>query len=317
MAAFLRQRASGLASRTTSAKTLRLAGLRWASSKAPRTLTREPTLVAKSSLQVARKLAAEETLGESVRSKGGSPMDTTPLHERAAKARSCFAMSESQVKAALQVVSDYEDVLEACAQNVKMGPWEATSGAVLPYYLNASTNMLDKGVAHKIIRMCLDVLEARLPPGGGERLLVCGMEAAGGMMVCQMAAMAPLTHPQLLDSLDFVYIRKNRKKSGTCQQLEGPGFITGRTAESCPINAVWLDDANSTGSSLRDGVLLLAKDYNIHVHTAIYLVDRQEDRAELPVEEMGLADPCLDELELLAMYSLADIDAKAPKLHDN
>lgn len=65
-----------------------------------------------------------------------------------------------------------------------------------------------------------------LPPVRGQfttddRILVVGMEVAGGMMVSQLAAVAPVTHPKLAEIADFVYCRKRKKTSGTCQQLEG------------------------------------------------------------------------------------------------
>jgi len=258
----------------------------------------------------------EDPVGRSFRSYGGVHHDNSALEDRAEKARECKAMKQAEVMEVLSEKEDYEVVLKACAQNVKMGPWKATSGQTLPYYLNATTNMMDKTVSHRITRMCLDVIAAKIDKfaGEGESLLILGMEAAGGMMVCQLAAVAPITHPGLLERVEFVYVRKARKTSGTCQQLEGPMIVTDRKPDSPPWNAIWLDDANSTGGSLRDGVLMLVKDYNIHVHTALYLVDRAEDRISLPVEKMGLADPALDEVEVTALYALKDIDALTPKL---
>jgi len=227
-----------------------------------------------------------------------------------------MAMEKAEVMEMLSNKEDYDIVLKACARNVKMGPWKATSGQVLPYYLNATTNMMDKAVAYRITRMCLDVVAAKIDAfaGNGDSLLILGMEAAGGMMVCQLAAVAPFTHPGLLERVEFVYVRKTKKTSGTCQQLEGPTIITDRKPDSTPWNAIWIDDANSTGGSLRDGVLMLAKDYNIHVRTALYLVDRTEDRVALPVAKMGLSDPALDEVEIKALYALQSVDELVPKL---
>jgi orotate phosphoribosyltransferase len=47
------------------------------------------------------------------------------------------------------------------------------------------------------------------------------------------------------------------------------------------MRCVWVDDCNSTGSSLRDGVKLVKEDYNIDVEKALYLVDRSSDRATM------------------------------------
>ena len=109
--------------------------------------------------------------------------------------------------------------------------------------------------------------------------------------------------------VDFVYCRKRKKGSGTCQQLEGPQFITDRGPGSPQLRAVWLDDANSTGSSLRDGALLLQSDYNLAITHALYLVDRAEDRAELPIEKIGLVDPVLDDVVVMALYGLEQVSA--------
>ena len=53
------------------------------------------------------------------------------------------------------------------------------------------------------------------------------------------------------------------------------------TQHSAPLRAVWLDEANSTGSELLKNVLLLQRDYNVRVTGAIFLVDRSRDRADL------------------------------------
>ena len=37
------------------------------------------------------------------------------------------------------------------------------------------------------------------------------------------------------------------------------------------------------GSSLKAGIQLLKRDYNINITHALYLVDRQKDREDLPV----------------------------------
>ena len=63
---------------------------------------------------------------------------------------------------------------------------------------------------------------------------------AGGVMVGQCAALAALTHAHLLPAVDFVYLRKKRKSSGTMQQLEGPNHISSRTPASPPLSAVVL-----------------------------------------------------------------------------
>eukprot|EP00931_Biecheleriopsis_adriatica_P058837 TRINITY_DN35104_c4_g1_i1.p1 TRINITY_DN35104_c4_g1~~TRINITY_DN35104_c4_g1_i1.p1 ORF type:complete len:248 (-),score=43.22 TRINITY_DN35104_c4_g1_i1:47-790(-) len=235
--------------------------------------------------------------------------------EAVQKARSCCAVDKESFREALTRKEDYEEVLAACARNVKMGPFTATSGITLEYYLNAATNLLDKGVALKCTRLTLDLIKQRFQtsPGASEKLLVVGAEMAGGVMVGQCAAVAPLTHPDMLEWCDFVYCRKKRKESGTMQQLEGPNHITGRSPESPPCRGVLLDDANSTGGSLLEFARLLKKDYNIDLAGAVYLVDRAKDRAELPAQKLGMANPALQDTKVLALFGLEAVDALVPK----
>jgi len=198
----------------------------------------------------------------------------------------------------------YTEVLHGIARNVKMGPFLATSGVMLPYYLNAATNFFDPLIAPKLTLVFSRILGNWLPPSP-EKYLVCGMEMAGGILAGQLAA-AGLQ--KLNDICDFVYIRKAQKSTGTCQHLEGPNVYTRRTAESPPVKGVWVDDANSTGSSLKEGVYMLKTLYNIHITHALYLVDRYQDRADLPVEKQHYMDPVFDDIEVRAIYDLGQVD---------
>merc|ERR1712086_726664 len=108
--------------------------------------------------------------------------------EVVAKARASIGIPKADLLPMLSDQSDYDKVLMACAKNAKMGPFTATSGLILDYYLNVSTNMMDPGAATSIARMSLDVLQARFKPDDGSKLYVVGMEMAGGVMVGQCAA---------------------------------------------------------------------------------------------------------------------------------
>jgi len=229
--------------------------------------------------------------------------------EREARARGSFALSKEELLGVLSCPEDYNVALEACARNVKQGPFTATSGLVLEYLLNAATSLLDKHVAAQITRMTLDVIAAFFkPPAEGEMLLAIGGEMGGGVMAGQCAAVASITHPSLLSWVDFAYMRKTRKTSGTLQQIEAPNHITSRTADSAPLCAVWLDEANSSGAELLKNVLLLKQEYNITVVGAIYLVDRSRDRKALPVVQMPMANAALDDVRVVALYDLEPID---------
>merc|ERR1712083_839526 len=111
-------------------------------------------------------------------------------------------------------------------------------GLELPYLLNAATSLLDKSVAMQLTRMTLDVLTAKFKSRmkDDEKLVVVGGEMGGGVMAAQCCAVAPLTHKDLGDWCDFGYMRKDRKKSGTKQQLEAPPHLTDRDAHGRNIN---------------------------------------------------------------------------------
>jgi orotate phosphoribosyltransferase len=251
--------------------------------------------------------------------------------------------------------AQHAQVLQGLASNVKNGPFTATSGAVLPYYLNASTNFLDKNIAPKIVTLFAKFMAAWLPKLPRDaKYIVCGMEMAGGIIASQLAS----ANNEGLNQLgDFVYIRKEKKTSGTCQQLEGPNFITTRTPDSqvavpffAPLSVlfsgwldplyqifpvflpdpfksspifpvtpqvatgVWVDDANSTGSSLKAGIEMLKSQYNIEVTHALYLVDRFQDRQNLTDEKQHLASPVFDNVEIKALYDLDQVDQLIPKI---
>ena len=216
-----------------------------------------------------------------------------------------------------QLAELYADVRAGVVRNVKTQPcgFKATSGVVLPYYLNLSTNFMDPHVAPKIValvsRMLLK-LHPTIALSPDERVAVVGMEVAGGMLVSQLAC---TMNPELNAKFDFCYMRKNKKTTGTAQQLEGLKMFTERTAASPPMKAVWVDDVNSTGSSLTTGIETLLADYNIEVATALYVCDRSQDRADLPPEKMFLAKPRFTEgrTRIVALMDLKEIDPLVPR----
>ena len=113
-----------------------------------------------------------------------------------------------------------------------------------------------------------------------------------------------------LENINYIYIRKKRKTTGTCQQLEAPLQFTSRTPSSPLIQAIWIDDCLSTGTSLRDGVKLLLHDYNIKIVGAFFCVDRSVDRANIPEEEQPLLDPILQDVKIVALCDLKDVDLR-------
>lgn len=181
---------------------------------------------------------------------------------------------------------------------------------------------MDKFVAPLILEEFGAIIEKKIIPSlpqnvtsANERLLCVGMEVAGGVCISQfnftfkmlVSQLAAANKSALNKLVDYCYVRKSRKSTGTQQQLEGPQEFTSRTKDSPVLYAIWLDDALSTGTSLLEGIEMLKQDYNIQVVAALYLVDRSVDRANL--KEQKLANPVFDNVQLFAAYDLAFIDA--------
>ena len=194
---------------------------------------------------------------------------------------------------------------------------------------------MDKRVAPKIVEIMghyLIHLQQTLPAfqnlpehHRNEPLLLVGMELAGGMLVSQFAAFASTLHEEkakasspppksVYEAFDFLYVRKSRKTTGTCQQLEGEQKFTTRTPESPVLYAIWIDDALSTGTSLLEGIEMLKKEYNIEVKASLYLVDRSKDRKDLALEKQKLAHPVFANVEVAAVYDLEEVDQKIGSL---
>jgi orotate phosphoribosyltransferase len=212
----------------------------------------------------------------------------------------------------------YDDVLRGIVSNVKSQPggFVATSGVVLPYYLNLSTNFMDPRVAPRLVSLVIETLLRAVIPSLdlslGERVAIVGMEVAGGMLVSQLAAAA---NTRLLEVCDFIYMRKNRKTTGTAQQLEAMQVFTSRTPTSAKLKAIWVDDCNSTGSSLCEGIVTLQEDYNIDVVQALYIVDRSHDRKDLPNARQKLSDERFvsGATVISAIMDLSEVDVLVPR----
>ena len=222
---------------------------------------------------------------------GVVPQDVSPDALEWAKQSFRSADVDEWLKQHPDMKDIYAKVLNGFVNNVKTKPggFVATSGVVLPYYLNLSTNFMDPVVApllaHLVAGFLLKVHKEMGSPT--DKIAIVGMEVAGGMLVAQLAAMGDTT---LNDKYDFVYMRKARKSTGTAQQLEGTKKFTNRTHDSPPLRTIWIDDVNSTGSSLCDGINVLKEDYNMDVVMAVYCVDRSVDRQNLPNERQRLSD---------------------------
>jgi len=225
--------------------------------------------------------------------------------------RSCSLTKEQMLRGHVCTNDEYKIVQEKLASNIFDEKVIASSGLVLDYLLNASTNLMDKQVAPIITRMTLNVLDRILTKRrklrGAEEILVVGGEVGGGIMVSQCAATASSTHTNVYNNCDFAYMRKNKKKTGTKQQLESLAKITKRTPESTELYAVWLDEVNSTGNELLKNVNLLKSDYNITVIAAIFIVDRSADRTNISPSARKMADKALANVNCTAFYDLQPI----------
>jgi len=176
------------------------------------------------------------------------------------------------------------------AANAKLPPvgssyFLATSGVRLPYYLNLTTNLLIPSVSRLAAAHCKRMLHEMIQHVressliASSRDIYCiGPETAGGILVSQVCQAWSESDEEETPNMNFIYMRKKRKLTGTLQHIEGAPFITGRSSRSSPALGVWLDDVVSTGKSLLDGVKLLKEDYNINIVAALFLVDRSSDR---------------------------------------
>ena len=127
---------------------------------------------------------------------------------------------------------------------------------------------------------------------------------AGGAMVSQLCV-----HPEISTlGIDLVYMRKNRKTSGTLQQLEGPKHVTSRTSTSAPSYAIWIDDCMSSGASSVVGKETLKRDYNIDVKACVYLIDRCVDRVNMPEKRLAIISNALRGVDIYATYDMGDIE---------
>lgn len=213
----------------------------------------------------------------------------------------------------------YDKVMAGIVSNVKTQPggFLATSGVVLPYYLNLSTNFMDPEVAPLLVDLFSRVLckiydELGLP--AGEKVAIVGPEVAGGMLVSQLSAAG---NAELNKRFDYVYMRKAKKSTGTAQQLEAMKAYTSRTPESAARKCIWIDDVNSTGSSLCEGIVTLLQDYNLDVAVAFYVVDRAADRQNLEQPRQRLSDERFvsGATVIRAIMDLSEVDLKVPKDH--
>ena len=224
-----------------------------------------------------------------------------------------------QVLGSAELLTTRNELLADFARNAKISSAVASSGIALPYVLGLSASFMDPVCSRKIVAVIAQALaylrENVVAPGAGagEKVLVVGMEVAGGIIVSQLAACCGL---ELGKHFEFVYMRKEKKKSGAAQQLEGVHAITDRTPTSAPLKAIWVDDANSTGSSLTAGIATLAQDYNIQVEAALYVCDRSADRTALAPERQYFAQPMYasGKVKVFALCDLTEVDVEVAKL---
>eukprot|EP01126_Amoeba_proteus_P023022 TRINITY_DN23178_c0_g1_i1.p1 TRINITY_DN23178_c0_g1~~TRINITY_DN23178_c0_g1_i1.p1 ORF type:complete len:284 (+),score=63.24 TRINITY_DN23178_c0_g1_i1:79-930(+) len=206
---------------------------------------------------------------------------------------------------------DYEDVLVGIVRNTKFGNWMTSSGISIPYYLELPTNLMEKTLNRKIVSIMKDLLNKIVKPLFVEKdlpVLLVGPEVSGGILVSQLATSGD---EELESWVEFVYMRKQKKGTGTRQQIEGIESVTNRNPDSPPISVIWIDDVMSTGKSLLDGISLLKSEYNMIARCAIFLVDRSSDRTLITDHnKMALASPEFRNFPIFAVYDLSEIAEK-------
>ena len=196
--------------------------------------------------------------------------------------------------------------------------------------------MLDPAIARSIVLLAADVIdsflharcyalpavlaaEAALYSAPCEKVVVVGPEMAGGALVAQLASLRGSrrssgsgsdSDDNALDWCDYAYLRKERKKTGARQQLEGPAAITERTPDSLPRHAIVVDDALSTGASLKETVELLRTSYALIVVGAFYLVDRSSDRRKTGTpRSTPLLQREMDGIDVVAAFDIDQVRA--------
>lgn len=245
-----------------------------------------------------------------------------PSEKALAHMKSSFRFKNiEQVMGSQQLMDVRSNLLADFARNAKKSPATASSGIKLPYVLGLSASFMDPTCSRRIIDVFAQALkyirDNCLSPSveADEKILIVGMEVAGGILVSQLACCCEAVSAT---KFDFAYMRKEKKKTGAAQQLEGIHEIVDRTPETHPkpLRAIWVDDANSTGSSLTAGIEVLKKDYNIQVEAALYACDRSADRQNLPTEKQYFARPEYVEgkVQIFAICDLAEVDEEVAKL---
>ncbi len=116
----------------------------------------------------------------------------------------------------------FNDVLIGISKNVKMGPFTASSGVSLPCkclflrswqtsfkdFLNLATNFMDKQISPKILQVVGQTLTFLFNDQikTGDIKVICGMEAAGGMLVSQLCSAGTLPFMKDISNLDCILL---------------------------------------------------------------------------------------------------------------
>ncbi|AGL03356.1 orotate phosphoribosyltransferase [Desulfoscipio gibsoniae] len=155
------------------------------------------------------------------------------------------------------------------SQAFERRPVVLSSGKTSHYYFDGRKVSLSPRGAYLIAQIICDMLE-------GENV-----EAVGGLTMGAdpiVGALGPEAYRRGLD-LSLFIVRKEAKKHGTKQQIEGPPLKPGQ-------RVVIVDDVITTGGSVIKAVQAV-RELGCEVVKAIVLVDRQEGGTQ-NLEEMGV-----------------------------
>lgn len=162
-------------------------------------------------------------------------------------------------------------------QSVTTGSFELASGGSSDVYFEMKETLLDPEGLELASEMMLDIIN-KLP----------NVDAVGGLELGACPVVTAICLKSLAGRpLDGFYVRKERKKRGAKQLIDGP--------VNRGSNVVILDDVTTTGGSVLQAVRAAREELDCNVVAVITVVDREEGAKD------ALAKEGLDLMPLFVM----------------
>lgn len=158
---------------------------------------------------------------------------------------------------------DLESVKACLKRQVHYGDFELHAGSLTDYYIDVRPLLLDSTIAYDVAILLLSKIDSTVS-------VIAGVEKSGFIIIPSVITVCYHRH------LKGVLIRKDVKKYGLCQMIEGDFVAAGS-------KIAIIDDIISTGSSLLFATRAVEKKFKAKVVQWITLVDRTEGRVKTPV----------------------------------